>query len=105
MSPATIHHEIKIRRVGNDAVPLQPMPTMHPGETVRYSSDDGNVTVKFPGASPFAQTVIGAGQIVTVQDVVGHFLCQCFITLQDGRTVGWVADPSPSGADHNVTPP
>jgi hypothetical protein len=101
VTPERAHHEIRIRRVGNDAVP-QLMPRMHVGDTVQYSSDDGAVSIEFPTGSPFRETRIGAGQIVTVQNT-GTFRCRCFIDLKDqaGR-IGWKSDPSPSGADHDV---
>ena len=103
----SVTHEIKITRVGKDAVPPRPMPVMHVGETVRYSSDDGTVRVEFrDNGSPFQETEINDGTIVTVQNS-GTFLCRCFITLfiplPDGTTtVGWEAHPSLSGADHDV---
>lgn len=105
--PPSVDHEIKIARMGKDAVPPRPMPVMNIGETVRYSSNDGTVKIEFhDNGSPFQETDINDGQIVKVQNS-GTFLCRCFITLfiplQDGTTaVGWVAHPSLSGADHDV---
>src|ERR1700737_4622017 len=99
--PASVDHEIWIRRVGNDAIPPQPMPSMDVGETVRYSSDDGTVSVAFPDKSPFQETMISGAQIVMVRNI-GKFRCRCFIDLKDGtERVGWQSDPSPSGADHD----
>lgn len=96
------HHKIKIRRVGNDAVPPQPMPIMFVDDTVEYSSDDGTVRVEFLSGSPFQESVIGSGQIVTARNP-GRFRCRCFIDLKDGTgTVGWKSEPSVSGADHDV---
>jgi len=97
------HHQIKIRRVGNEAMPPQPMPVMFVDDTVQYSSDDGAVSIEFvPGHSPFQETVIGSGQTVTVRNA-GTFRCRCFITLNDGTgRVGWTGDDSPSGADHDI---
>ena len=96
------HHNIRIRRVGNDAVPPQPMPTMRVGDTVEYSSDDGTVRIEFTNGSPFQEAAVGSGQIVTARSP-GRFRCRCFINLEDGTgTIGWVSDPSLSGADHDV---
>jgi hypothetical protein len=96
------HHEIRIRRVGTDAVPPRPMPTMNIDDTVSYSSDDGAVSVVFPEQSPFQEQNVGSGQIVTVRNS-GTFRCRCFIDLKDGTgRIGWKSEPSPSGADHDI---
>jgi len=94
-------HEIYIRRVGDEAVPPQPMPTFLVGDRVRYSCDDGEARIEFSKGSPYEQTTVLAGQIVTVRNI-GTFRCQCFIDCKDGSVVGWKSDPSPSGADHDV---
>jgi hypothetical protein len=94
--------EIKIRRVGSDAVPPQPMPGMDVGDTVKYTSDDGDVRVEFPaGHTPYDKAIVRKGETATVLHE-GTFRCKCFIDLPGGGFVGWRADPSVSGADHVV---
>jgi hypothetical protein len=102
-----MHHEIQIRRVGDAAVPQQPMPTMFTGDTVHYTSDAGDVEVQFrENGSPFRATTVGPNERPTVENV-GNFRCRCFIDLKDEhRRIGWHTDPQTdpnlSGADHDV---
>jgi hypothetical protein len=98
-----VDHDIKIMRgVDNRAVPPQPMPTLFTGQTVRYSSDDGTVTIEFPDGSPFAETSVEDSQVVVVRNV-GKFHCNCLIELKNGEgKVGWDSKSGLSGADHDV---
>jgi hypothetical protein len=98
-----VDHDIKIYRgADNSAVPPQPMPTMFTGQRVRYSSDDGTVTIEFPDGSPFLETVVQDSQVVTVRNV-GHFHCKCVIELSSGEgQIGWDSQSGLSGADHDV---
>jgi hypothetical protein len=96
-----MHHNIFIRRLGDEAVPAQPLPILFVEDTVEYKSDDGRVMIEFPGGSPFAEHVVESGKTAKVEHD-GHFRCQCFIVLNDGTKIGWHAGSNLSGADHDV---
>jgi hypothetical protein len=117
--PIKADHEIEVRVVGDDAVPSIDISKieMHVGETVRYSSPDGEVKILFPFRSPFRSddltgTEIPGSVILTLRQPerstvppgLPDFLCRCFITNSAGVTVGWRKDPSKSGGDHHVKP-
>jgi hypothetical protein len=110
--PLSADYEIAITLQGTDAVPPNPIPVMHVGRTVRYSSDAGQVRIIFPDCSPFREdhqkmTEVPGSMILTLLTATGESTlpCRCFITLPNNTTVGWLADPSPSGGDHKVTKP
>jgi len=109
------HFDIKITlQDGKDAVPGT-IPVMKVGDTVRYVSDDGKVTIVFPDRSPFRRgdvtiNTVQDGEILPlVVDSMGPpevpFTCRCFLTLPNSVTVGWKSDPSPSGGEHRVQKP
>lgn len=114
MPTITPTHEIKITlKNGKDAEPPNPLPDMRVGETVRYSSDAGEVTIVFPERSPFRDdnkkmTEIQGSLILTLisdsTDAPGGVLpCRCFVTRSaDGVRVGWASDSLGSGGDHHV---
>ena len=102
-------HNIEITVQGNNAIPPNPLPDMVFGDTVRYFSKAGIVTIVFPGESPFrtdgaAMTAITSNDLPTIQYKGERkvFNCQCFVALPNGMRVGWQGDPSPSGGAHNV---
>jgi hypothetical protein len=110
-------HTINIRKVNLDAVPPNPFPEMAVGDTVRYVSNDGEVTIEFEGPSPYRLddvpgTKVSGGVIVTVvSKSTGRglkddaFQCHCFLTLPGGQVIGWGPGSSISGADHHVKKP
>jgi hypothetical protein len=112
--PIKADHEIEVKIVGDGAVPSQPIDKieMKVGETVRYSSPDGDVKIVFPFRSPFRNddltgTDVPGSVILPLKqaerpNVPSDFLCRCFITTPRGVTVGWKKDPSDSGGDHHV---
>jgi hypothetical protein len=111
----TATYEIEIKRVGNHAVPPKHMPTMKVGETVRYSSRDGDVAIAFPDRSPFrsdarTNTIAPGDLILTLvtddsQTSTKGFACRCFINLPSGETIGWNAQSPESGGEHHVRQP
>ena len=114
--PIKADHEIEVRIVGPDAIPLPKIEDikMNVGETVRYSSPHGEVKIVFPGQSPFrndnlAGTEVPGSVILTLQqgmadNGLSSFLGRCFVTPSGGTPVGWRSDPSQSGGDHHVHP-
>jgi hypothetical protein len=111
-----MHHDIQITlQNGSDAVPPTPLPEMTVRDTVRYYSDDGEVVIRFPGISPFREdnvemTEVQDRQIMTIlQDSAsspsGVIVCQCFIKLPGGNTVGWSLNSPASGGEHHVKKP
>jgi hypothetical protein len=106
--PGVADHEITIRLTdGGHAKPDIPA-AMKVGETVRYTSSDGDLRIVFPNGSPFGDTGTDIAEIrgertLTLQRE-GVFLCRCFITPSGSiQEVGWdpVASPQ-SGGEHNV---
>jgi hypothetical protein len=113
--PIKAVHEIEVRIVGNNAIPSPQIDDieMKVGETVRYSSLDGEVKIVFPERSPFRNddltgTEIPGAVILTLQQgeqtSALPFRCRCFVTPKGGPPVGWTSDPSKSGGDHHVKP-
>jgi hypothetical protein len=106
------NHEITITLQGSDAFPPSTMPPMLVGETVRYSSSAGEVTIQFPERSPFRTdnligTEVAGGVILTLLSDSGDgtLPCRCFITPPIGPKVGWGPDNPLSGGDVKVTKP
>jgi hypothetical protein len=85
-------------------------PVMTVGETVRYFSTEGEVTIHLSGESPFRhETVTGTqvpgGVILTlVKSSEGlpndAFHVGCSVTLSTGEVVGWPQIPSAGGDTH-----
>ncbi|SRR6266478_7418833 len=105
---STADHEILIRlEEGKHAIPPNPMPAMKVGETVRYLSYDGQVTMRFPELSPFRQdnqtnTEVSGSEPQQLLRA-GKFESRCFLMLQGGMMVGWDPNGSPqSGGVHDV---
>src|SRR6266481_555588 len=86
---STADHEILIRlEEGKHAIPPNPMPAMKVGETVRYLSYDGQVTMRFPQLSPFRQddqtnTEVSGSEPQQLLRA-GKFESRCFLMLQGG---------------------
>jgi hypothetical protein len=102
-------HSIEIKVNGNEAMPPDPLPDMEEGDTVKYSSKAGTVTIVFPGRSPFrtddaVMTSVTSNDTPTIE-YKGEktiFACHCFVVLSDGRVVGWGPAHPRSGGDHHV---
>ena len=85
---------------------------MKVGETVRFSSDEGEVTIHLTKVSPFRTddktgTQVPGGVILTlVQASKGEdflndpFHMGCSLTLPDGTVVGWPTLPGAGGDPH-----
>ena len=104
------HHEINITLKGDSAVPPDPIPFMKVGDTVRYTSDGGEVRIKFPDRSPYrvdtvTQTDVPGAVILTLvsaNDTDG-FLGYCYIKPHgQSKEVGWGPDSPASGGVHRV---
>ncbi len=96
------------------AVPNIPT-VMKFGETVHYSSPDGEVTIEFrddnnlPSRSPFLnpngseKTEISSNEPPIKLSKTGQFFCHCFITPHGKARIGWDKLNSPqSGGNHDV---
>jgi hypothetical protein len=101
-------HEVTIGLIDNKhATPSIPE-FMRVNDTVRYSSPDGDIRVKFEHGSPFIDangdtlTEIHGSETLTLLKE-GKFFCECFITPPGKVEVGWDPINSPqSGGEHNV---
>jgi hypothetical protein len=104
-----VDHDIIIALEHGNAVPPDPMPELHFGQTVRYRSPAGKVRIVFPNLSPFrndnqAMTEVQDSEIATlVTD--GTFTCRCFITPENGQEVGWDPQHPDSGGIQKVSKP
>lgn len=105
--------EIEINLVNStDAVPRNIPKEMHRGDTVHYSSPDGEVMILFPLQSPFRTdhamaTFVFDSEVSTVRQLSPEpgFPCRCFIKPKTGKDfIGWKKDPSKSGGNHVVKP-
>ena len=104
-----MHYDIEITLLNQtEAVPPKPMPEMAVGDTVRYFSTAGKVTITFPALSPFRTDDTAETDITT--DVApfpklaraGTFASGCAITLPDQTKVGWPMAGANSGGEHVV---
>jgi hypothetical protein len=114
---AKAHHEIHAKLVtdkdGQHAVPDIPK-NMEVGDTVHYSSPDGEVRIEFfghknlPPLSPFLEpngsvkTVITSKEPPIKLSEKGEFFCHCFITPPGKDPIGWRSNDPLSGGNHEV---
>lgn len=110
--PISANHEITITLQGGGALPPSPMPLMQVGQTVRYSSSSGEVSIVFPERSPFRTDNLigtelpGAVILTLVSDSgAGTLPSRCFITPPNGSKIGWSESNPSSGGDNKVTRP
>jgi hypothetical protein len=108
----TPDYEIEIGLKGSDVRPLNPLPEMHVGETVRFSTDLGEVRIVFPGSSPFRADqeqmteVPGSIMVTLLTETAGDGLpFGCIITRPDKSTIGWSPTNPGSGANVKVGVP
>jgi hypothetical protein len=106
------NHEINITLKNGYAVGPSEIFTMAVGETVRYSSDAGEVRVLFQQQSPFriddvTMTYVPGSVILTlVSGSAGGILeGACYITPPGGTEVGYDPKQPLGGVHHHVTPP
>jgi hypothetical protein len=108
-----VDHDIIIALEHGNALPPNPLPELHFGQTVRYRSPAGKVRIVFPGQSPFRTAdnqpmrEVQDSQIVTLV-TEGTFTCQCFITPHtppNAKEVGWDLRHRESGGVHKVSKP
>jgi hypothetical protein len=94
-----------------------PMPELHYGETVQYTTTEpgAKASMVFPNLSPYltddqTATEIPDSQIMELvrpfQIGVASFLGECYLTLANGTRVGWdPVHPALGGGDHRVQRP
>ena len=113
-TPISADYEITITLKDGHVLPPNPIPTMAVGDTVRYSSDAGEVRILFLQRSPFRTddrtmtSVPGSVILTLVTDSAGGTLpCGCFITpsTPPAMEVGWGPNNPEAGGQHKVTPP
>jgi hypothetical protein len=108
------NHEINITLMNGFAVapssPSSPI-IMAVGETVRYSSDAGEVRIRFEQQSPFRiddvteTDVPGSAMLTVLSGSAGGILVgDCFIKPPGKPEVGYDPDQG-GGVHHRVTPP
>jgi hypothetical protein len=118
--PTTAKHEIHAKLLrdqnGQQHAVLDIPKSMATGETVHYSSPDGDVRIEFvddnnsPSLSPFLEpngsvkTVITSAEPPIELKKSGEFFCHCFITPPGAMArIGWNKLNSPqSGGNHHV---
>jgi hypothetical protein len=111
-----IHAKLEQDKNGQQHAVLPDMPkSMAKGQTVHYSSADGDVRIEFfddnnlPSLSPFLEpngsvkTVITSAEPPIKLSKSGEFFCHCFITPPGKARIGWNKLDSPqSGGNHHV---
>lgn len=107
-------HTIEIVLQNSTATFKDPLPAMNVGETVLYFSRDGEVTIAFPGPSPFRSdaqknTEVHGQVILTLVNDSGEgssgFISHCSLKLKNGKIVGWPNEAKLSGGEHHVGKP
>lgn len=106
----TADYEITITLQDGNTSPPDPMPEMHVGQTVRYSSAAGEVRILFTDRSPFradnkTDTSVPGAVILTLLSAGDSLPCRCFVTPKGGKEVGWDKDHPWAGGDHKVSKP
>jgi|SRR5947209_17939193 len=110
-----IHAKLVTDKDGQHAVPEIPA-LMKVGETVHYSSADGEVTIEFrddnnlPSLSPFLnpngseKIEISSNEPPLILSKSGTFTCRCFITPpgRNAAAIGWRPGDPLSGGNHIV---
>ena len=108
-----IHAKLVTDKDGQHAV-LDIPKSMLKGETVHYSSPDGDVRIEFfdekgsPSLSPFLEpngsvkTVITSAESPIKLSEKGNFFCHCFITPPGKAPIGWRPNDPLSGGNHDV---
>ena len=109
-----IHAKLLRDQNGQQHAVLDIPKSMAKGETVHYSSPDGDVRIEFfddnnlPSLSPFLEpngsvkTVITSAEPPVELSKRGKFFCHCFITTPNGETFGWGPNFPLAGGNHDV---
>jgi hypothetical protein len=106
------HHEIEIALKGQHALPSA-CPEMNIGDTVRYSTLDGEVKVDFVDAvtdqpaSPFGKTKTTiTGSALQTVSTSGVFKVHCFVRAPySTEFIGWDRETSPQSGGQFPVPP
>ena len=107
-------HTIEIILQNDTATFKDSLPAMNVGETVLYFSRDGEVTIAFPGRSPFrsdaqTNTEVHGQVILTLLSDSGEessgFISHCSLKLKNGQIVGWPNEAARSGGETHVGKP
>lgn len=106
----TADHEIEIALTGKSVYPAKPIPDMKVGETVRYTSKAGAVTIEFPECSPFRDDhehgTSVPGDVILKLVSAGDINSRCYVKLSsDGTVVGWDKDHPEAGGGGKVSKP
>ena len=96
------HHEIPV--ILEEGVPVPQIPALiRVGDTVRYTSVDGEVRIVFELPFSTVKDVILEGE-TRVMTREGTFFCKCFLTLPSGTSFGWSPETPKAGGEHDVRP-
>ena len=100
------HHEITVTR-NEDGVPIPDIPlpgVILVGDTVSYTSDEGDVTIEFELPFSNVKDVIREGE-VRLMIRAGNFICKCYLRNPDGTLIaGWSPQTPKAGGEHDVRP-
>jgi hypothetical protein len=102
-------YEIEIALTGNSVFPSKPIPDMKVGETVRYTSKAGQVTIEFPQCSPFRDDhehgTSVSGEVILKLISAGNLSSRCYVKRPDGTVVGWDKNHPKAGGGTKVSKP
>ena|ERR1700760_2917895 len=110
-------HNIVIIYKNGFAQRRDPMPVLHYGQTVQYTTTEpgAKASMVFPDLSPYltddqTNTEIPDSEIKEVvrpfKDGEADFQGLCYLTLNNGQRVGWdPVNPKLGGGDHHVQRP
>jgi hypothetical protein len=100
------HHEIKVTR-DEDGVPIPDIPLpgiIREGDTVSYTSDQGDVTIEFELPFSDFKDVVRKGEI-RLMPRAGNFICKCYLRDPAGKLIaGWSPLTPKAGGEHDVRP-
>jgi hypothetical protein len=114
---AKVDHTITIILKNGFAERLHPMPELHFGETVQYTTTEpgAKASMVFPDLSPYrtddeTNTETSGSQVTELvrpfADGEASFQGRCVLTLADGTRVEWnPANPDAGGGNHKVSKP
>lgn len=110
------HHDIPVILIENppgsgNRLPIPQIPPpgiIHVGDTVRYTSVDGALSVVFELPFSDVTDVVPGGEI-RLMTRAGNFFCKCFVTVQGqggkaDEELGWSPATPKAGGEHDVRP-
>ena len=98
------HHEIPV--VIQEGIPVPQIASagsIFVGDTVSYTSEDGEVTIEFELPFSNVTDVIREGETRQMTRA-GNFFCKCYLRLPSGSQIGWSPDRPKAGGEHEVKP-